>query len=89
MTKIYSTKWALTKGVLELELTPDVVLVAGRGQFVYPRPGGQHRMGINAFLTKLAAEQEAKRLATSKIVSLKKQILKLQELEKTPKHGKL
>lgn len=81
MVKLYITKYALTKGIVEVLFagTPPI-----KGSYLYPvLPGGysaQCKVGRDIFESKVDAFLEANRMRDNRIESLKKSIRKLEKL---------
>ena len=83
--KGYSTKYALTLGIEEVEVhavdnDTKYVYTGRRGEL-----GTQLVKGRNFFDKKEDAEKEAKKQATKEVVRLRRQLAKMAELEKNPK----
>lgn len=85
--KVFVTKYALTRGIREGDGE------VGRGGYVYVKfPGdGLYATGCqcvldrDAFTTADAAELAAKNMAAARVLSLRKQIEKLEKLAYAPK----
>lgn len=83
--KVYVTKYALTKGILEIDA------IVGQSFYdqniFYARVCDRYlgtesfRVGLEAFLTKEEALKDAEKRRIKKIDSLKKQIKKLENLK--------
>lgn len=83
-TKVYVTKYALTKGIQEMVM--NVVNSDFDDNIYYARKRCRFelisfRIGIEAFLTKEEAIKKAEDMRDKKIKSLKKQIEKLDKLK--------
>lgn len=75
-SKMYLTKYALSRGVKGIEADPS-------GQYVRDinnRWGGLYTIGRDVFESKQDAMADAEKRRKSKIASLKKQIAKLEKL---------
>jgi len=77
--KAYVTKYALTMGILELEVedADDGMIKDTRGQF----PSYYHGEGKEWHRTREAAVKRAEVMRTKKIASIKKQLAKIENLE--------
>lgn len=77
--KAYITKYALSKGIFEIEAErssiPDLIRTNSRGFFETFQ-----REGINWHLSKDGAIEQAKRMRDNRIKALNKQIQKLNKL---------
>lgn len=83
-TKVYVTKYALTKGIQERVM--NVVKLDFDDNIYYARAlesfdWTSFRIGTEAFLTKEEAIKKAEKMRIRKIKSLKKQIEKLDKLK--------
>lgn len=77
MMRGFSTKYALTKGIEEVEVNPSL---SGDAKYVYCITKGyptQLVVGRDFFEDRGAAERDARRRATEKIASLERQIARL------------
>lgn len=73
----FSTKYALTKGIEEVEVNPSL---SGDAKYVYYITNGysnQLVVGRDFFEDRSAAERDARRRATEKIAALERQIARL------------
>lgn len=82
--KVFVTKYAITNGILELDVTRASDKAAAEKGFVfYQPPNGLFQMfklGKDAWLTKDEAKAAAEQVCIKKIKSLKKQLLKIERL---------
>lgn len=79
MAKIFITKYALTKGIIEKEA--DIHSFRDGSKFAYVR--GEfigYKMTVDAFYNYESAIQRAEEVRKKRIASLKKQIEKLEKL---------
>lgn len=72
----FSTKYALTKGIEEVEVNPSL---SGDAKYVYITNGYPNQLvvGRDFFEDRSAAERDARRRATEKIAALERQIARL------------
>lgn len=74
--KVFVTKYALTRGIFEEE-------VREHGEYVYGGVGSyqtQYRLGETCFYSRGVAAEAAERMRDRKVVSLRKQIVRLEKL---------
>lgn len=88
--KGYSTKYALTKGIQEVEieeLRPGAPTKYGYTKYGAPWPHlrQQLELGVNFFTTHAAAEQAAISMAKKKLRSLNKQVAAMKVLVRKPR----
>lgn len=91
--KGYSTKYALTLGIQEVEIhaPKDGFTDVYRYTIVPGHPnaaGTQLKVGVNFFTTPNDAEEAAKAMAKKKVIALRKQISKIRPLMVKPRWGK-
>lgn len=85
--KGYSIKYALTKGIQEVEV--EDLKPGAPGDYCYiVGQQIQLKTGIDFFTDSVAAEEAAKIMAKRKVISLKKSITKMQKLAKKPLWGR-
>lgn len=78
--KVFLTKYALSSGIEEVELTREFKV--DNMKFVYVKDKhGSYKIGSEAFFTKEDAIKQAEKMRLKKIESLKKQIKKLESLK--------
>lgn len=78
--KIYITKFALSTGIKEVELTREYKV--DNMKFVYVKGKySSYKIGSEAFISKEDAIKQAEIMRLKKIESLKKQIKKLEKLK--------
>jgi hypothetical protein len=72
--KVYITRWALTKGILEVDGRID-------GDYIsWGRYGGVYKEGVAWHRDLESALREAERMRQDRIVSLEKQLTKLRRI---------
>lgn len=79
--RVYITKYALTKGILVLEVRRDFNGTWDAGHYCYTRRNQQFKLGSNAFFTEDEALVAAEEMRQKKLVSLTKQVEKIRNLE--------
>lgn len=79
MAKVFITKYALTKGIKEIEA--DIIRSRFENEeYVIDDSYSYFRIGTNAFTDKSEALKKAEEMKIRKIASLRKQIEKLEKL---------
>lgn len=79
MAKVFITKYALTKGIKEIEA--DIIRSRFENEeYVIDDSYSYFRIGTNAFTDKSEALKKAEEMRIRKIASLRKQIEKLEKL---------
>lgn len=78
MAKVFITKYALTKGIIEVEA--ELHKSSYNGELFIMNDYCSHYIGKGAFLDKSDALKKAEEMRKKKISSLKKQIGKLEKM---------